>query len=214
MNPLYHLQPLYNKCIRPYLPRTVAQYNGVNVRDGAILDQTSSYPNFESESISFLQQEIEGGDDVVIIGGGRGVTAVHAAWAGARSVTVYEAAREQVDKCRDTITRNGVEDTVSVKHALVASGIDVWGDSTEADTVGPEDLPSCDVMEMDCEGTETEICRDLGPRPRSMVIECHPCFDSPKTELIESLPGEYTVVKSVIDTYDDLPTILIKRSQT
>jgi len=206
-NLLSRLQPTYNRWIRPCLPQTTRIYNEVVVKDKALLDRTSVYPDFEFESVRQLTDAISPGDRVVIVGGGRGVTAVHAAQANAFHVRIYEAGYKQVQLCRDTAKRNGVDYQISVEHAVIGDDVNVWGKTSGARRISPSDLPPCDVLELDCEGAEVEICRNLGPRPESIIIECHPQYGASKSKVRESLPDEYIVTRSVIDEYDDLPTI-------
>ncbi|WP_225335784.1 hypothetical protein [Halomicrobium urmianum] len=208
---LYRLQPIYNRYVRPHLPRTVREYNGVAVKDRALLDQTPAYPDFEAESVRQLSDAVEAGDDVVIVGGGRGVTAVYAVQSGADGVRIFEAAREYVDLARDTAARNGVGDSVAVEHAVVGDAVDLWGDAAEARRVAAADLPDCDVLELDCEGAEVGILESLGPRPRSLVVECHPAFGAPVADVRDALPDEYRVAETVVDEYDDLPVLRAER---
>jgi len=35
-------------------------------------------------------------------------------------------------------------------------------------------LPDCDVLEMDCEGADTSILSNLNIRPRVIIVEIHP----------------------------------------
>lgn len=206
-NLLYRFQPVYNRWIRPHLPRTTRLYNSVEVKNKALLDRTPSFPDFEYESIKQLRDAITPGDTVVIVGGGHGVTAVHAAWAGASEVRVLEAAEKQVKLIEDTAKRNDAEDRIAVEHSLVGDGINVWGSADSARQVPPAELPPCDVLELDCEGAELRICDELGPRPNSIIIECHPHYDAPASKVREALPAGYEIVTSTIDQYDGLPVI-------
>lgn len=204
---LHRFQPIYNRSIRPYLPRTTRTYNEVEVKDRALLDRTPAYPDFEAESIRQLTDAVRPGDDVVIVGGGRGVTAVHAVRSGASDVRVYEAGSEQVELTRDTANRNGVAQEVSVEHAIVGEEIDAWGDTNGARRMAPSDLDSCDVLELDCEGTEVEILESLGPRPRTIIVECHPDWGAPESAVRAALPEGYHIAVAQRDEYDGLPLL-------
>jgi hypothetical protein len=52
-----------------------------------------------------------------------------------------------------------------------ARRINVYGDPSQLATlvVAPVELPGCDVLELDCEGAEIVILRDMTIRPR--VVE-------------------------------------------
>lgn len=40
--------------------------------------------------------------------------------------------------------------------------------------VSPKELPDCDVLELDCEGSELSILQSLSIRPQLIFIEIHP----------------------------------------
>ena len=41
------VRSLYNRTVRPYLPRKFGVYNGVAVKNIRLLDTTDEYPNYE-----------------------------------------------------------------------------------------------------------------------------------------------------------------------
>jgi hypothetical protein len=81
---------------------------------------------------------------------------------------------------QETVRRNGAK--VTVRHSLVGPAIDVYG----AD-VGPElaisELPDCDVLEMDCEGSEVAILTQMTIRPRAILVETHGNLNAPTYEV-------------------------------
>jgi hypothetical protein len=50
----------------------------------------------------------------------------------------------------------------------------------------PSQLPQCDVLQLDCEGAEAEILRELTIQPRVVLVETHGLYGAP-TDLIASL---------------------------
>jgi len=60
----------------------------------------------------------------------------------------------------------------SVGEAVVGDAVDTFGEPVDR-RVRPTELPDCDVLVLDCEGSEVEILQDLGPDPREIVVESH-----------------------------------------
>lgn len=117
------------------------------------------------------------GDRVVIIGGGDGVTAVTAAKLVGRagSVQVYEGGDRAAGRLITLTAREGISGICTIHHAVVGPHIDVYGgDFANADHVAPDEIPECDVLELDCEGSEVEILRSMTIRPRAIIVEIHP----------------------------------------
>jgi hypothetical protein len=80
---LYQTVRITFRHLHQQLPKRKREYVDVEVKDGILLDpilpwQNDSNPHHESGIISGIEQEIKQGDDVVIVGGGKGVTAVKA----------------------------------------------------------------------------------------------------------------------------------------
>lgn len=117
------------------------------------------------------------GERVVIVGGGDGATAIRAAKRVGRSgsVMIYEGGDRAARLLEERLASGGVDSICSVHHAIVGPEIDVYGgDAAHALTVAPEDLPDCDILELDCEGSEIDILRSLTIRPRAIIVEIHP----------------------------------------
>jgi len=119
----------------------------------------------------------QSGDRVVIVGGGDGATAVTAAKRVGRtgSVMIYEGGDRAARQLQERLAERGVASICTVHHAIVGPEIDVYGgDGAHALSVAPEDLPDCDILELDCEGSEIDILRSLQIRPRVIIVEIHP----------------------------------------
>ena len=154
------------------------------VPDEALADQ----PDYEATLVAGLSETIRPGDSVVIVGGGLGVTAVVAALRTGPSGTVqcFEGSKQHVRLVQQTAARNRVTN-ISVHHAVVAKSIAVYGSGSDVGAVlPPSQLPPCNVLELDCEGAEVEILRELTIQPRVILVETHGLYGAP-TDLVASL---------------------------
>ena len=167
------IQLVYDNTIREYLPRRIKVYNGVSLNIGRLFDTTIIAPHYKQGTIDPLRKHTNCEDRVVVIGGGTGVSAVVAARQ-THSVTVYEGGSEYADQVRATARLNRVEARIDVREAIVGENIDVYGESLADSVVPPSNIASCDVLEMDCEGAEEEILRNMEIYPRVIIVESHP----------------------------------------
>lgn len=161
-----------NRVIR-LLDNTIALISGICVD---IARQGESEEGIINAHMKFTQP----GDHVVIVGGGDGTTAVTASElvTDQGSVVVCEAGDRSVMRIAHLVASRGVAHICTIRHALVGPDIDVYGgDATAAERIAPENLPACDILELDCEGAEIEILRSLVISPRVIIVEIHPkCF--------------------------------------
>jgi hypothetical protein len=180
---------VYGKYLRPLFSKTdeIVEYNGVRVRPYCSLDKfvpVTLPPNkgghrnpdhYEHGLVEGLRTTVSSGDSVVIVGGGLGVTAVIAGrQAGPEGdVTVYEGAENMVEHIEETIEINNPPCPIRVEHGIVGAAHRLDGLSGDAAIVPSENLPECDVLEMDCEGAEEEILSDLAIRPKHIIVETH-----------------------------------------
>lgn len=218
----------YNNKIWPLLP-TAAEYgtyNQVEVKGGhpmnirhppthlsdleikhRILDNLvpwetpSNIPSYKKPNIEQIQNNCKINDEIVIVGGGHGVSAVHSAnIVGPNGkVIIYEGDKKRVRDLRRTLKHNNVINACEIKHAIVGQAHLVESPGS-ANVVQPSDLPQCDVLEMDCEGAELDILKGIKQTPNKMIIELHhkktfTPYSSP--ELIKSMLEEkgYSVEK-------------------
>ena len=197
---------LYRRTIRRILP-TLAEvkYSGIAISrekklgDAALANFLVPYPlediaDYERTLIDALRSEVRLGDKVVIVGGGEGVTAVVAAKAVGEkgSVVCFEGNSWNVRKVKGTAARNKVSSRVIVEHAVVGEAIAVYGVQDQLSTivVAPTELPECDILELDCEGAELLILRNMAIWPRVIAVETHGVYGAPTRmvkELLESL---------------------------
>lgn len=163
-------------------------YNGITVRPYRKRDRflpLAAPPNkgghsrpasYETGLCTALRENVQSGDDVVVIGGGLGVTATVAAKevGEAGAVTCYEGSTKMTEHIHETVTLNGVTDRVSVKNCVVSDVRGVMDENDIASQVQPaEELSRCDILEMDVEGVEEDILEGLTIRPRIIIVETH-----------------------------------------
>jgi hypothetical protein len=192
----------YRRGVRPHLPNEPVYYAGIPichdrkwgdrlvpitwVPDDAPVDE----PGYEAMLVAGLNETVRLGDSVVVIGAGLGVTTVVAALRAGPSGTVqsFEGSKQYVGLVQQTIARNKVTN-VSIHHAVVAKLIATLDGDVGNDlgpVLPPSQLPTCNVLQMDCEGAEVEILREMTIQPRVIVVETHGLYGAP-TELVASL---------------------------
>jgi hypothetical protein len=168
------VRPAIKYCFLPFKPGSA--YRPRQIRD---------IDDYEATLCHGLAQTVGAGDKVVIVGGGFGVTAIHAAQrVGPQgNVVVYEASDGRISDLTWAVEANNQQDRVSVKHALVGGGVKVYGEANGAEQVRPQGLPKCDVLELYCEGTEKEILSKMTIRPRNILVETHGFRGAPTYEV-------------------------------
>ena len=193
----------YKNFVRPYLPPTTRfNYAGLPVArrrklgDGLITPYLYQPPlldisDYEWGLIAALCAHVRPGDRVIVVGGGVGVTSVVAAkQAGPRGrVTCFEGDREGVKRVRETARLNGIGRELDVRCAIVGPKIAVYGTSPSDITIAPNELSPCDVLELDCEGSEIAILENLAIRPRAIAVESHGVFGAPSAKVTRLLQG-------------------------
>lgn len=173
------LQQVYNMFVRGFLPTKVVVWNGVAVRRGRLLDTTDAHPDVKAAQTDAIETYVGPEDHVVMLGGGWGVTAVHAAIQ-CSTLTIVEAAEQRCAEVEDTLALNdtGAYGDIDIRHRTVGHPIDVWG--AENESLAVSELPECDFLECDVEGSELSIIPALEIEPDVISLECHP--DASATE--------------------------------
>lgn len=145
-------------------------------------------PTYEEALTRALNATVRAGDKIVVVGGGEGVTtALAARLAGGRgSVLCFEGDRDGIDAVKRTAEVNGVLDRIECVHAVVGPNLGVFGTEISERVVAPQDLPACDVLEMDCEGSEVQILSQMTIRPRVIAVETHG-FNGASTALVAGI---------------------------
>jgi len=168
--------------------RTIVVQNAVAVRAGRLFDRQDVFPDTEAHLIGHVREFVEYGDDVVV-GGGSGVSMV---WEARRvgdagTVTVFEGGEDTADHCRETAGLNGVDHLVDVRYAVVSPAVEVRGIVGDADHVQPDEFPTCDILEMDCDGAEMDISENMTIRPERIIVETHGLLGTPPADVRSTL---------------------------
>lgn len=188
------IQYIYNNGIRPHLPRTTVEYNGVKVRAARVGDcilpwQTTDIPTYEDALVSGIRAHVEENDTVVVVGGGWGVSTVAAAVKTGKSgqVITYEGSEDEVCKVRETAQLNGVEGHCEIRHAIIGQAKSLRGNQGQASILPPNELPECDILILDCEGAENMILDGMVIRPRVTIVESHGMLGASKKDVKKRL---------------------------
>jgi hypothetical protein len=192
----------YKNFVRVVLPNgDQILYAGIPVGHRKIGDQllpklynppdVNDAPDYEQALITALKAHVKSGDEVVVVGGGLGVTSVVAALAATETghVKCFEGDLRGVEAVHRVAQLNDVLERVTAHHAVVGEAIGVYGDAVATTTVQPSELPSCDILELDCEGAEIGILRDMIILPRVVAVETHGFLGAPTAavrKLLES----------------------------
>lgn len=210
------VQDVYDAVLRPRLPNRLGVFNGVTARGVGLLDATDHEPEYEAAILRSLRQLVDSGDDVVVVGGGLGVSsAVAADHAGSEgSVTTYEAAHDQIAIIEETLSIRGVRDRVDVRHAFVDDIVQTRGALAGAKQVLPGELPACDVLEVDAEGAELGILRGLEQRPPVLIVESHGFLGCPTSDVRRQLERmNYDVVREAPEVPEKDVMVLTARNK-
>jgi len=148
--------------------------------------QVNDVPDYEESLVKALREYVALGDRVVVVGCGTGVTCAVAAILSQKRVDCFEGDFEAVEATKRTARLNGVLDKVNVVHAIVGENIGVYGNSFAEKIMHPSEIPDCDVLELDCEGAELQILREMKIAPRVIAVETHGVFGSP-TEKVRAV---------------------------
>ncbi|WP_414837770.1 FkbM family methyltransferase [Candidatus Nanosalina sp. VS9-1] len=190
------------------MPLRKGVYNGVEVPSARFFQPSLDLKELNNETyekgiLNSLEKNVSSGDEVIIIGGGLGVSAVHAAEiTSPENVSVYEASGEQVEKIRRTLRFNEKED-ISVHHKIVGEKGNLFGEEMNAEVMPVEDLPECDVLEIDVEGAELKILDSLEIRPEVLIVETHGVFDSPTEKVKEKILELGYEIESIEEAEED-----------
>lgn len=199
------IKRVYNQLLRPYLPYKYAVYNGVAVKNIRLFDETDDYPNYEGPLIEAIRTRVSPDDNVVIVGGGLGVSSVIAAHSAgpSGSVRTYEGGVERYKTTQKTVDTARVADRVTISHAIVSEAVDIAGETGGADHVAPSNLPESDVLVLDCEGAELSILSELTEGPETIIVETHAFLDSTEDEVRDLLNDrDYRIVNRGIEAED------------
>lgn len=203
------VQRVYNRFVRPHTPRKLAHCNGVITRRQRLLDAHDHFPDYEAGFVDAVRDTVTEDDDVVVVGGGFGVSSVTAARQGA-DVTVYEANSDQAEIVREAARLNHVQDRVSVIQCVVGEAVSTYGPADDSPRLSGGQLPAGDVLAMDCEGAELQILEEVQHCPATVIVESHGFLGSPPGDVRASLDRlGYVVRDEVVEDQDDGISIFV-----
>lgn len=201
---------VYSEHLRQHLltHNRVILYNGiespykVSIFDRIVPGYTppNDKQNYEFAEVDAIRKYSEKGDNVVIVGAGRGITATVAANSVGEEgrVTAYEASTDRISRVQKTIQHNDVGNIVKICHRIVAKAQDVSGNIGSASTITPEDLPKCDFLELDCEGAEGLILEEMTIKPRVISVETHETKGVSHSNILKLLKDRgYNIIEEI-----------------
>lgn len=195
--------PIYYKTIRDHLPRKIGMLNGYPARSPRLFDVNDVIPDYEAKLIGAIRKTVKPGDQILIFGGGFGVSTVAAAKETGEkgSVTVYEPDPERYEIVRETLEINNVN--ADTEQIFVGDPVDLEPSST-AEHRQPNQLPECNVLVMDCEGSEVDVISRMDICPSRIIVETHGCFQKPTRKTIDMLKSKGYTVTSIEEDQPDL----------
>lgn len=153
-------------------------------------------PSYEAGLIDGLNRNAKTGDRIVIVGAGIGITvAVALKKVGSTgSVKCIEGSSDCLGQTKQTLSLNNLTGQAQLFHAIVGEDISVYKSKDVAEVLPASDLPDCDLLELDCEGAEVKILREMTIRPKTILVETHGTHGAP-TNVVWSLLEDlgYTV---------------------
>lgn len=147
--------------------------------------------NFKTYNREYIRKYTRSQDKVGVLGGGLGATPYEALKI-TDDVTAYEPDKRREEEL------NKIDD-LDVKHAFVGAPVDVKGTVVGATPIYPEDLPDYDLLEIDIEGAEVEVLKNLTIKPRVIIVETHPKNGSTEDKLTEILADDYKLIEAKED---------------
>jgi len=202
------IRTLYDHLIRPHTPDRLETIRGYEMLgDTKVLDIAHMSQDYELHQCEMLELYAEPGDELLVVGGGIGLTAMVGAELGA-SVTVIEASLEVVQKCWANFSRNGHDD-IELVHGTVGEAQQAYpGELGE-----PVDLASYhpSVVEMDIEGAELEAIPMLPESVETLIVETHPMYLTPPSRVGELLSDEGWAIVDEPNPTHTAPTIVAQR---
>ncbi len=117
-------------------------------------------------------QVVQEEDKFTVIGGGQGHSSNRLVEENKLDqITVYEPSQ---DNCKAIVKRLESHNVkFRVNNKAVGKVYKSKADRIE-EVVPVEELEECDVLELDCEGSEYEIIKNINFKPRALIVEVHP----------------------------------------
>ncbi len=185
------IRNMYDTVLRPVLPRKVIVHNGVPARTGRLLDANDQRADWKAPLLESIRRQAKTGQRVVEVGGGFGIctAAIAKQVQPTGSVITYEGDPERCNAIRDTPHLNKIREYVEIKNQFIAKN---------------SNIPDCDMMVLDCEGTELSIFSgEVSGDPDTIIVETHPDLGAETQDVIDILEAQgYTTSVRSDDTDD------------
>jgi len=138
------LPHVHNHYVRSALRRRPVELNGVETRYKRIGDDIvpwraghSNPESYERGIIHGLRAHASGVDDIVVVGGGWGVSATVAGNVTGSTGNVYESSSEQAELARETAALNDVEDRIEINVGAVDHPLPTYGAEQSDEAISP-----------------------------------------------------------------------------
>lgn len=152
----------------------------LTVRDYLIIGffrKSTFYNSIPEKGVQYgIDLYVKPGMMALQIGGGAGITSLRTLSKLDNSgyLTIYEGGKESVTVIKKNIYLNGYKN-FKIIQSIVGENINVFGGNiSNSMIISAKDLPSCDYLELDCEGSEKGILESILNLPRYIVMEVHP----------------------------------------
>lgn len=205
---------IYSNHLREHLltHSEIVSYNRIGTpHEVSVLDRIvpgynrpSDNPDYENSEVDAMRTYTEGGDKIVIVGAGRGITPTAAANSvgGDGLVVGYEASADRISRAKKTVQYNQVSDIVELHHTIVARAESVAGKVGSATVLPPDELPDCDFLELDCEGAEEKILSKMTIYPRVISVETHETMGVSHANVMKILENRGYQIQKITDKTD------------
>lgn len=145
-------------------------------------------PVYEEKLLLGINNFLDKNESVTIVGGGFGVTATKISDITNRPLNIYEPSIEQIEIIEKTFKLNGVDTAkITIHNCAVSNNRYSYDGNKNTPAIQPSHIIPCDFLELDCEGAELEILRNLAFRPKKILVETHGFRGSPTSEVIKCL---------------------------
>lgn len=120
-------------------------------------------------------------DDIILaVGVGSGISLTHncAKPRSNNSFIGIDGSQEQIEIAKANCKLNGVDSSkFELIEGYVGNPTHVYGEKNQQSLMMIDiNKIKFDVLELDCEGSEIEILRDISVRPRHIIVEMHPMY--------------------------------------
>lgn len=119
-----------------------------------------------------------------------------------QKLTIIEGSDLQIDKITNNLKNNVVND-VLVMHATVGDNIGIYKNKKVGNYIDINSLTDYDYIEMDIEGSEHSLLKNLQIRPEYLVVEFHPTALTNYSYLWE-FESIYKIIRLTSETHNEI----------